>query len=70
MMPSPSQLLTNARELAHQLAADVQQASTRLEHIRLTARANEAALLLQDLEELLTGETNDDVQAAAPGIPS
>jgi len=69
MSSAQDQLLTNARELASQLAADVSQASTRLEHIRLTARANEAALLLQDLEELLTGETND-VQTTAPGIPS
>ena len=55
------QLLTNARELAAQLAEDVSQASTRLEHIRLTARANEAANLLQALEKLLTtGEIDDE----------
>lgn len=60
-MSSDPQLLTNARELASQLAADVNQASTRLEHIRLTARANEAALLLQALEKLLTtGEIDDE----------
>ena len=60
MSSDPIQLLTNARELASQLAADVNQASTRLEHIRLTARANEAALLLQALEKLLTtGEIDD-----------
>jgi hypothetical protein len=69
MSSDPSQLLTNARELASQLAADVSQASTRLEHVRLTARANEAALLLQDLEQLLTGETND-VQTTPPGLSS
>jgi len=61
MHSSDPQLLTNARELASQLAADVNQASTRLEHIRLTARANEAALLLQALEKLLTtGEIDDE----------
>ena len=55
------QLLTNARELASQLAEDVNQASTRLEHIRLTARANEAANLLKGLEKLLTtGEIDDE----------
>jgi hypothetical protein len=60
-MSSDPQLLTNARELASQLAEDVNQASTRLEHIRLTARANEAALLLQALEKLLTtGEIDDE----------
>jgi hypothetical protein len=61
MHSSDPQLLTNARELASQLAADVNQASTRLEHIRLTARANEAANLLQALEKLLTnGEIDDE----------
>jgi len=61
MHSSDPQLLTNARELASQLAADVSQASTRLEHIRLTARANEAANLLQALEKLLTtGEIDDE----------
>jgi hypothetical protein len=60
-MSSDPQLLTNARELAAQLAEDVSQASTRLEHIRLTARANEAANLLQALEKLLTtGEIDDE----------
>jgi hypothetical protein len=60
-MSSDPQLLTNARELAAQLAEDVNQASTRLEHIRLTARANEAANLLQALEKLLTtGEIDDE----------
>jgi hypothetical protein len=61
MHSSDPQLLTNARELAAQLAEDVSQASTRLEHIRLTARANEAANLLQALEKLLTtGEIDDE----------
>jgi hypothetical protein len=61
MRSSDPQLLTNARELAAQLAEDVSQASTRLEHIRLTARANEAANLLQALEKLLTtGEIDDE----------
>lgn len=61
MSDNDPKLLTKARELASQLAADVNQASTRLEHIRLTARANEAALLLQDLEKLLTtGEIDDE----------
>jgi hypothetical protein len=49
-----NELLTKARELAAQLEADIAQASTRMEHIRLTARANEAVLLLQDLEMLFT----------------
>ena len=61
MHNSDPQPLTNARELAAQLAEDVSQASTRLEHIRLTARANQAANLLQALEKLLTtGEIDDE----------
>jgi hypothetical protein len=36
-------------ELTDNLNSDVQLASTRLEHIRLTARANEAANLLHNL---------------------
>jgi hypothetical protein len=65
MITTSNELLTKARELAAQLQLDIAQASTRLEHIRLTARANEAALLLQDVERLFTtgeipGEINDD----------
>ena len=65
MITTSNELLTKARELAAQLQLDISQASTRLEHIRLTARANEAALLLQDVEQLFTtgeipGEINDD----------
>lgn len=39
------QLLEAARELAGQLAQDIQLATTREEHIRVTARANAAAAL-------------------------
>jgi hypothetical protein len=61
MITTSNELLTKARQLAAQLQLDIAQASTRLEHIRLTARANEAALLLQDIERLFTtGEINDD----------
>jgi hypothetical protein len=42
-----------AKALAHQLADDVKLASTRIEHVRLTTRANEAALLVQQIEETL-----------------
>lgn len=42
-----------ARDLAQQLADDVKLASTRIEHVRLTTRANEAALLVQQIEETL-----------------
>ena len=42
-----------ANDLALQLADDVKLASTRIEHVRLTTRANEAALLVQQIEETL-----------------
>jgi hypothetical protein len=40
-----------AKELAQLLADDVKLASTRIEHVRLTTRANEAAHLVQMIEE-------------------
>lgn len=42
-----------ARQLAVELAADVEQAKTREEHIRVTARANEAARIAYMLQHLL-----------------
>jgi hypothetical protein len=42
-----------AKELALQLSDDVKLASTRIEHVRLVTRANEAALLVQQIEETL-----------------
>jgi hypothetical protein len=51
-----NELLTKAMELAQQLEADIEQASTRVDHIRMTARANEAWGLVKILEELLTNE--------------
>lgn len=42
-----------AKDLAQLLAEDVKLASTRIEHVRLTTRANEAALLVQQIEETL-----------------
>jgi hypothetical protein len=42
-----------AKDLAQRLADDVKLASTRIEHVRLTTRANEAALLVQQIEETL-----------------
>jgi hypothetical protein len=51
-----NELLTNARELAQQLQSDISQAATRVDHIRMTARANEAWKIVQELEKLLTNE--------------
>lgn len=47
--PLLTEALEQAQALAAQLLTDIQQASTRIEHIRLTARANEAAHLVQKL---------------------
>jgi hypothetical protein len=43
-----------AQDLAASLKQDIALASTRLEHVRLTARANEAAHLVEAIERLLT----------------
>lgn len=41
-----------AAEHAERASADIRLASTRLEHIRVTARANEAVHLLHELQKL------------------
>jgi len=45
-------------ELTDNLHSDVRLASTRLEHIRLTARANEATNLLHNLMNLQADDEN------------
>jgi hypothetical protein len=50
-MNEPTTLIEYARTLANQMNEDVKLASTRIEHVRLTARANEAAHLVAMLEE-------------------
>lgn len=57
-MSKINDIIEMAAVLAERLAEDVRLASTRLEHIRVTARANEAVNLLHELQ-LLTEETND-----------
>jgi hypothetical protein len=52
-----NEILEAARELAAKLLTDVNVASTRVEHIRLTARANEAAHLVEQLEQLTASQT-------------
>lgn len=52
-----SAIIDMAKEHAERLADDVRLASTRMEHVRVTARANEAATILKALE-ILTGETD------------
>lgn len=54
-----NEILEAARELAAKLLTDVNVASTRVEHIRLTARANEAAHLVEQLERLTASQTSE-----------
>ena len=51
-------LLEEATQLAANLQDDIKLASTRLEHVRLTTRANEAALLVQRLKEFNTNDVD------------
>jgi hypothetical protein len=53
-------LLEEATQLAQQLQDDIKLASTRIEHVRLTARANEAALLAERLKELNTNDVDTE----------
>lgn len=52
------EILEAARLLAAQLLTDVDTAANRVDHIRLTARANEAAHLLQKLEAAASETSN------------
>lgn len=45
-------IIEMAYEHAERLSQDVKLASTRIEHVRVTARANEAANLLHHLQKL------------------
>jgi phosphotransferase system HPr-like phosphotransfer protein len=53
-------ILFAAREHAASLLNDVELASTREEHIRLTARANEAENLVADLQTLYLAQVTDE----------
>lgn len=46
---SPAYIVDKTQELAERLRQDIECSKTREDHIRASARANEAALLLQDL---------------------
>ena len=53
-------ILFAAREHAASLINDVELAATREEHIRLTARANEAENLVADLQTLYLAQVTDE----------
>ena len=48
------QILEAAREHAERLQEDIKQAGNRVDHIRMTTRANEAQHLVTFLEQLQT----------------
>lgn len=52
------QITEAARMLYQNIKADIDNASTRLEHVRLTALAQEAANLLTEIEKLDGSNTN------------
>jgi hypothetical protein len=52
-----------AHGLAERLKEDIQKAGNREDHIRISARANEADLLLQGLNQMFdTSSSDDDLQ--------
>lgn len=55
-----NEILTAAREHAERLHDDIKQASNRVDHIRMTTRANEAAHLVSHLEALQKDATDVD----------
>ena len=66
-MSKVNDIIELAAVLATQLSQDIRLASTRLEHIRLTARANEAVNLLHELQTLAGEQVNTDVQISEDG---
>jgi hypothetical protein len=62
-----NKVIDQLTELTNGLHEDVKLASTRLEHIRLTARANEAVNILHDLMLLQDAENKDTSDANTDG---
>lgn len=64
-----------AHELVERLREDIDKAANREEHIRISARANEAHLLLDGLNQMfhldtLDTEDDDDFQQTDGGAPT
>lgn len=53
------EILNLAEEHAQRLAADIPLCTTRAEHIRVTARANEAAHILAALQKFFSEAASD-----------
>ena len=58
------QVTEAARALYANIKADIQNAGTRIEHIRITTLAQEAHQLLTDLENLTAGSTGEESSPA------
>jgi hypothetical protein len=59
-MKSLEEITDAARMLYENIKADIDNAGTRIEHIRLSALAQEAAHLLTDIEDLAAGSTSNE----------
>lgn len=64
MINELEELAFKTREHAASLLNDVEQAATREEHIRLTARANEAEALSDTIQRLLISELDRQHKAS------
>jgi hypothetical protein len=60
MSKTINELVEAARIHFENVQADINNASTRIEHIRLTTLAQEAAHLLTDLEKLADADTQEE----------
>jgi hypothetical protein len=78
MTPTINELVEAARLHFNHLQADITNASTRIEHIRLTALTQEAANLLTNLEkyvesfpdpQLLTNHVTSSYSSAGAAVP-
>lgn len=49
-----------AEQLVERLQDDLQKCTTREDHIRVTARASEAVMILHGLHSMLEKQTNDE----------
>jgi hypothetical protein len=55
-----SNVTAMTEQLIEQLKKDIEKCTTREEHIRTTARANEAALILQELNQMFDVSSLED----------
>ena len=55
-----------AYELAERLKEDIHKATTREHHVRASARANEADLLVQGIDQMFDARDPDDVYSPEP----